>query len=631
MDSHQNSEVLEFLGRITHELRTPLNSLLLLSRRLADNDDENLTPRQLEYARAMQQSGNDLLELIDEVLQLSLLESKEVQVQPRWIELSDLTSSFDRTFGELAREKHLDFSVRIDAGVPAALQTDPKVLAQILRNLLSNAIKFTPRGSVELSVSARGSVVIFAVEDTGIGIAHEALPGLFDARQGGHRRAIDEGAGLGLAISSKLAELLRGRLEVESAPGTGSVFRLTIPERLRGNPQPNLRTISRLERNRTLLLIHGRSQPWEPFQHAAHTVGLELARGGTGEAGLRLARAIQPQVIILDTKIPDLDAWILLDVLKHDPRTRHIPVLMLCGAKDSKRAVQLGAFDHAPPPRSEHEVTKVVQAAVGFCTSPHRTLLVVGGAPLTWNGIEIEHAATGREALAAIAAHRPDCIVMPPVLSDMSAFQLLDRIQHETSERPIPSIVRNDGDPAPPSRILASLAHVIIEPNDLAPARLSDSIARFLHLPEESLPEGRRSQIERLRTSDPRLSGRTMMIVDDDVYSIFALTSVLERYAMKVSFCESGKELLGALHAAPVDAVLMDIVMPEMDGFEAIQQIRSDPAHADLPIIAVTAKAMPGDREACLSAGADDYVSKPVDIETLIAHLRNRLPARTHG
>ncbi len=631
MDSLSRPRLLDFLGRISHELRTPLNSLLILSRRLAENDERTLTPAQVEYARAIQQSGSDMMDLIDEILDLARAGSETLAIEKCWVEISDLVGRIAGTFRQVAEEKGLELTTRVGPAVPSAIETDPARLLQVLRNLIANAIAFTDAGEVSLTIDLEaGDRIVFNVRDQGVGIPKDEQPHVFDPYRSRRRRGSPEGAGLGLSISKRLVELLGGSLTFESVVGRGSDFRLEVPRRLGVETPVPARRIPSEPKRRILLVIHGNPLLSEPLERAARANDVELVLAGSGERGVRMARRLSPTAIIVDLAFPALDRWILLDVLKRDPFTRQIPVLALCGGKEARRARRMGAFVHAPSPRSDDEVALAVTAALRFSAASQRTVLVLGEHSLDWNGLEIARASNGREALAAIAAERPDCLVMPPALPDMSATELLDRLHRAGASRPIPSIVYAAADPVYDMGALASLADIVIEDGELAPSLLTEAIARFLHLPDHSLPQDRLAHLGRVRTWEPVLRGRRVLIVDDDVYTIFALTSVFERLSIEVSFCESGREAMERLAVGSFDALLVDIVMPDMDGLDTIKKIRRDPTHASLPILAVTAKTMPDDRQACLSAGADEYIPKPVDVDWLLAHLRSRLSAAQH-
>jgi HAMP domain-containing protein/CheY-like chemotaxis protein/signal transduction histidine kinase len=679
----------EFLANMSHELRTPLNSLLILSQILSENADGNLTVKQVGFAQTIHSSGSDLLDLINDILDLSKIESGTMAVDISAVAFTEVRKFVESTFRQMADLKGLHFEVDLDPALPPALQTDTKRLQQVLKNLLSNAFKFTERGSVALKarlategwnpeqelLNAANAVVAFSVTDTGIGIPREKHGVIFEAFQQGDTGTSRKygGTGLGLSISRQITRLLGGEIRLESAPGLGSTFTLYLPliypmapapaqpvevtdpadaaqpaeAAIKVSTAPASRVMlapvverainddrSAIEAGDRILLI-AEDDP------AFAQILLDLARdrGFKGlvaqraDRALALAREYQPTAVTLDLRLPDADGWTILDRLKHDPATRHIPVHIISVEENWQRGLRLGAIDFLTKPATRESLSDALTTLHEFIDRPIKRLLVVEDdataqqsiVELIGDGdVQTTTVGTGEEALEALQTGRYDCMVLDLGLPDMTGFQLITRVKGEIGLRKLPTIVYTGKQLTKREEAeLGRLAESVVIKDARSPERLLDETALFLHRVTANLPEGKRRMLEALHRTDPTLTGRTVLIVDDDVRNIFALTTFLERSEMKVVYAESGREGITRLQEMPgVDVVLMDVMMPEMDGYETIRAIRDMAKFRQLPIIAVTAKAMKGDREKCIEAGASDYIAKPVDMEQLLSLLR---------
>jgi CheY-like chemotaxis protein/HAMP domain-containing protein len=668
----------EFLANMSHELRTPLNSLLILSTMLKDNPDGNLTPKQVEYASTIHSSGSDLLGLIDEILDLAKIESGTMHMTIEPLLVADLCDQLDRTFRPLAAAKGLDFHIVIAPDVPPAIDTDALRLQRILKNLLSNAVKFTDRGSVMLEVSlAAGStlataprVLAFSVVDTGIGIPPEKHDVVFEAFQqvDGTTHRKFGGTGLGLSISRELARLLGGEIRLTSAVGQGSAFVLYLPqgdeviagfsgqssalEAVRGGFSHVQRTavlstlVDRelapgIADDRDLItaedkvvLIVEEDETFAPvLLEAARQQGFRGIVASHGSAAMPLAHRYCPDAITLDIQLKETDGWQVLDRLKHDAATRHIPVHILSIADERQRALRQGAFAQLTKPVTREALDGTFTNIRAFIERRVKKLLVVEDDEVERssivelignNDVEVTAVATGQEALDAIERDTFDCLVLDLGLLDMSGFELLEELRAGGRLAQLPVIVYTGRELSKREESeLRRVAETIIVKDVKSPDRLLAETALFLHRIQENLPEAKRRMLEQLRHADPVLTGKTVLIVDDDLRNTFALTSALEQYEMQVFPAENGRDGIEILKSHPgVDVVLMDIMMPEMDGYDATRAIRALPQFRDLPIIALTAKAMKGDRDLCLEAGASDHITKPVDTDQLVSLLR---------
>jgi HAMP domain-containing protein/CheY-like chemotaxis protein/GAF domain-containing protein len=668
----------EFLANMSHELRTPLNSILVLGQQLSDNPDGNLTGKQVEFARTIHGAGTDLLNLITDILDLSKIESGTVSVQAEEVFFASLLDMMARPFRHEAENRRFTFELTTDPRLSRSLVTDSKRLQQVLKNLLSNAFKFTEQGSVRLSVflAERGwsddhavlraapAVVAFQVEDTGIGIPPEKQRIIFEAFQqadAGTSRKYG-GTGLGLAISRELASLLGGEIQLRSEVGKGSKFTLYLPQTYVGPATGvnalEMRTVPvqapRLaptiahehrfehieddranlqEADTVLLIVEDDPHYARLLRDLARDKGFKVLVAAQGAEALALAREFHPMAVSLDVFLPDMLGWTVLNHLKQDPSLRHIPVQILTLDEDRQHGLSRGAFAFVRKPTTPDELHNAFSRIKEYA-SPHlKRLLVVEDNPgeqlsirelLGHHDIQVSIAASGEEALAAIAEQPFDCMVLDLRLPDMSGFDVLERLRDTPSLGDLPVVVFTGKDLSPDEDArLHTLARSVVVKGVESPERLLDETALFLHRVVSDLPVEKQQMLDRLHRSDDALVGKKVLVVDDDVRNIFALSSVLERRGMTVLTAGTGREAIDTLSStSDVAIVLMDIMMPEMDGYETMQVIRQNPAFCRLPIIALTAKAMKGDREKCLEAGASEYLAKPVNTEQLLSGLR---------
>jgi HAMP domain-containing protein/CheY-like chemotaxis protein/signal transduction histidine kinase len=669
----------EFLANMSHELRTPLNSILVLGQQLNDNPDGNLTPKQVEFARTIHGAGTDLLNLITDILDLSKIESGTVSVQAEEVFFASLLDMIARPFRHEAEGRRLNFEIQTDPSLTRSMVTDSKRLQQVLKNLLSNAFKFTEHGSVRLSVfnaengwsedhpvlGKLASVVAFEVTDTGIGIPAEKQRLIFEAFQqadAGTSRKYG-GTGLGLAISRELAGLLGGEIQLRSAPDKGSTFTLYLPQTYVG-PSTGITTVDSkistvvtsrrpfavppVERSNEqipddrealkeddaiLLIVEDDPHYARLLRDLSRDKGFKVLVATRGAEALELAREFHPTAVSLDVFLPDMLGWTVLHHLKQDPTMRHIPVQMLTLDEDRQHGLSSGAFAHVNKPTTPDEL-EAAFARIKEYTAPRRKrLLVVEDDPgeqlsiqalLGYDDIDIQVAATGAEALEVVTQQPFDCVVLDLRLPDMSGFDILERFRDVPSLNNLPVVVFTGKDLSPEEDArLHMLARSVVVKGVESPERLLDETALFLHRVVTDLPPEKQKMLERLHHSDEALVGKKVLVVDDDVRNIFALSSVLERRGMFVLTAGTGREAIATLGSTPdVAIVLMDIMMPEMDGYETMQVIRQNPSFRRLPIVALTAKAMKGDREKCLEAGASEYLAKPVNTEQLLSALR---------
>jgi CheY-like chemotaxis protein/signal transduction histidine kinase len=667
----------EFLANMSHELRTPLNSILVLGQQLSDNPDGNLTTKQVEFARTIHGAGTDLLNLITDILDLSKIESGTVSVEAEEVLFAGLLDTLERPFRHEAEGRRLAFDVRKDPHLPRSLVTDSKRLQQVLKNLLSNAFKFTEQGAVSLSVSLAtdgwsqdhpilgrsAPVVAFEVADTGVGIAVDKQRIIFEAFQQADASTSRKygGTGLGLAISRELASLLGGEIQLRSAPGRGSTFTLFLPLVYKG-PSTSVvttgaewkptalplrpsavaeRVIEQVPDDRAdlhpddaiLLIVEDDSHYARVLRDLSRDKGFKVLVAAGGAEALALAKEYHPTAISLDVFLPDMLGWTVLNHLKQDPATRHIPVQMLTLDEDRHHGLSRGAFAFVTKPTSTQGLDVALARIKEYAAPRRKRLLVVEDNPaerlsirelLGYDDIDLVAVATGAEALEAVAEQSFDCVVLDLRLPDMSGFELLERFRDtpELGDLPIVVFTGKELSPEEDAR-LHTLARSVVLKGVESPERLLDETALFLHRVVANLPPEKQKMIEQLHRSDEALVGRRVLVVDDDVRNIFALSSVLERRGMNVLTASTGREAIATLESTPdVAIVLMDVMMPEMDGYETMQAIRQNPQLRRLPIIALTAKAMKGDREKCLEAGASEYLAKPVNTEQLLSALR---------
>jgi CheY-like chemotaxis protein/HAMP domain-containing protein/putative methionine-R-sulfoxide reductase with GAF domain len=659
----------EFLANMSHELRTPLNSILILGQQLADNSGGNLTPKQVEFARNIHSSGSDLFNLITDILDLSKIESGTVSVEVEEIAFGSLRDSIERNFRHIAESKNVPLDMAFSPALPSVITTDLKRLQQILKNLLSNAFKFTSQGqvSVKVQLATEGwtqghaalqkapAVVSFAISDSGIGIAPDKHRLIFEAFQqadAGTSRKYG-GTGLGLAISRELATLLGGEIRLHSVQGQGSTFTLYLPISFSEPPTERAREPAAVTKplpvakeeaieddrdaltpgDNRLLIVEDDPNYARVLLGMARDKGFKGIVATRGTAALALAHQYQPTAITLDVFLPDMLGWTVLNNLKHNATTRHIPVQIISVEEERSHALTRGAFAYTVKPATAEALNTCFDRIKKFVEPHMKRLLVVEDNEverrsivelLSSDDIEIITASTGAEAMEILLDRPYDCFVLDLRLPDMTGFDLLDKIQAEPNLRDIPVVVFTGKDLSPEEeKRLRTVAKTILLKDVQSPERLFDETALFLHRVVATLPEHKRQMLDKLHTSNDVLKGKKVLIVDDDARNIFALTTLLENQEMDVISTNSGRKAIETIQAdGDIKVVLMDIMMPEMDGYQTMREIRKDPRASALPILALTAKAMKGDRDKCLAAGASDYIAKPANTNELLTLLR---------
>ncbi len=684
----------EFLANMSHELRTPLNNLLILAQMLAENSENNLTPKQVKYAETIHSSGTDLLALINDILDLSKIESGKMDVEVGGVRFVDLRDYCSRTFRHVAEGKGLDFTVDLDQNLPSdTILTDVKRLQQVLKNLLSNAIKFTGYGAVRLNMeqaltgwsanhpvlNRAKSVIAFSVTDSGIGIPQEKQRIIFEAFQqaDGTTSRRYGGTGLGLSISRELARLLGGEIRLQSAPGEGSTFTLYLPQtyvaaatisRADFRPTPAIEaaatdtgahsTVDMIlpapssvsdaivedlaiddDRNliqpgdAVLLIVEDDVTFARILLDLAHEKGLKGLVALRGSTALSLAREFRPGAITLDITLPDVAGWTILDRLKHDPSTRHIPVHVISGDENRRRGLALGAMTYLEKSMTKDGLIRAFGTIDHSARPRVKKLLIVSDDNtrqdklrdlLSGPDVSILDVRSGKDALASVRQEYLDGLVIDLRLTDMNPIQLVEEIQREISAGTPPVVLYSRRDLSEQEETaISGLARVSTIRYAQSPERLLDETALLLHRAETDLSDVQQEMLNHVRRNDATLTGKRVLVIDDDVRNIFALTSILEQHKLEVLHAENGRAGIELLKRTPeVDVVLMDIMMPEMDGYETMRAIRKIGEFQSLPIIAVTAKAMKGDRAKCIEAGASDYITKPVDLEQLFSVLR---------
>ena len=668
----------EFLANMSHELRTPLNSILILGQQLTNNAGGNLTEKQVEWSRNVHSAGSELLNLINDILDLSKIESGTVSVDAEEITFNNVHDTIERNFRHVAESRNLPFILEFAPDLPARLTVDSKRLQQILKNLLSNAFKFTHHGQVSARVfmptsgwnpshhilSRSPQVVAFEVSDTGIGIALDKQRLIFEAFQQADASTSRKygGTGLGLAISRELSVLLGGEIRLVSTPNQGSTFTLFLPLHYTGpaadrvapsKKEPDGSTVRSSPAvtppvaqekipddsenlqpgDRTLLIIEDDPQYARHLRDVARSKGFKVVIAPRGQAGLVFAREFQPSAILLDVFLPDMLGWTVLNNLKHDPGTRHIPVQIISIEEERMLGLDRGAFNFLWKATAPKHLEETFDRLSEFLQPHTKRLLVVEDNDterqavidlLDYSDIEITGVATGEEALSTLLDRPFECVVLDLRLPDMSGFDLLEKIQDEPALHNIPVVVFTGKDLTTSEETrLKRTAKSIVLKDVRSPERLLDETALFLHRAIKTLPAEKQAIIDRLHHSNEILRGRKVLIVDDDARNIYALASVLEGESMEILSATNGRQAIEMIETTPdLAVVLMDIMMPEMDGFETMVEIRKNPQYRALPILAVTAKAMKGDREKCLEAGASDYIAKPINTEHLLSLLR---------
>lgn len=670
----------DFLANMSHELRTPLNSSLILAKLLADNSEGNLTAQQVQFAQTIQSSGNDLLNLINDILDLSKIEAGHVEIHPEAVSIERTLSGLRHMFEPLASNKGLQFSASVEGDVPAVIQTDPQRLEQILKNLLANALKFTAAGSVSLDVRRCGdSQLAFSVKDTGIGIAEEQQKRIFEAFHQADSTISRKfgGTGLGLSISRELVRLLGGHFLLDSKVGAGSTFTIVIPAEFDSalvkaprqdpayQPQPiaasapapsaeiasvkaDAITIVEDDRaklvdtERKLLIVEDDQSFALILRDLARELNFKALVAGTAQEALELAHQFLPNAILLDVGLPDQSGLSVLDRLKRDVRTRHIPIHILSAQDYSDRALSLGAVGYALKPVQRDRLVSMIESLGAKAEQTLRRVLIVEDNTvqrealsklLSSHDVETVGAGTAAECIALLAEQTFDCMVLDLSLPDASGFVLLETLSQEGMHSFPPVIVYT-------GRVLSSeeeqrlrrYSKSIIIKGAKSPERLLDEVTLFLHQVVSELPDEQQQMIRKARNRDELLEGRRILIVEDDVRNVYALTNILEPRGVLVEIARNGEEALDKLEQSrnkpegKIDLVLMDVMMPVMDGLTATRHIRKDSAWQKLPIITLTAKAMPDDQKRCIEAGANDYMAKPLDVEKLLSLVRVWMP-----
>ncbi|MDZ5436001.1 response regulator [Pseudomonas fluorescens] len=663
----------EFLANMSHELRTPLNSSLILAKLLAENPQENLSAEQVKFAESIYSAGNDLLNLINDILDISKVEAGKLEIRPENTSVARLVDGLRGLFEPLAADKQLQFSVDLQDEAPAMMFTDRQRLEQVIKNLLSNAVKFTDKGGVSLSVaSAPNDGVAFIIRDSGIGIAEDQQDSIFEAfRQAdGTTNRRYGGTGLGLSISRDLATLLGGSISVSSLPGQGSTFTLILPQQyvepgeeplepmqarpLAHVPGPAPTALKPLiaevdiprfndDRGkapfstRCILVVEDESNFAHILYDLAHELGYQCLVAHGADEGYDLAREFVPDAILLDMRLPDHSGLTVLQRLKEHAETRHIPVHVISVEDRVEAAMHMGAVGYAVKPTTREELKDVFARLEAKLTQKVKRVLLVEDDDLQRDSIsrligddDIEITAVGyaQEALDLLRTTIFDCMIIDLKLPDMLGGDLLKRMSTEDICSFPPVIVYTGRNLTRDEEAeLRKYSRSIIIKGARSPERLLDEVTLFLHKVESRLSHERQTMLKTARSRDKVFEGRKVLLVDDDVRNIFALTSALEQKGAVVIIGRNGREAIARLNEVEdIDLVLMDVMMPEMDGFEATIEIRKDPRWRKLPIIAVTAKAMKDDQERCLQAGANDYLAKPIDLDRLFSLIRVWLP-----
>ncbi|NCI45870.1 HAMP domain-containing protein [Sediminibacterium sp. WSJ-3] len=686
----------EFLANMSHELRTPLNSLLILAQQLYENAEGNLNEKQIRYAKTIHSCGDDLIQLINDILDLSKIESGFITANMGTVRFAEIANFVETTFKPISEARHLRFTIETDAKLPVMMETDLQRLNQILKNLLSNAFKFTEKGEVKLKIYEAGRnwktgnssldnakrVVAFAISDTGIGIPQEKQNIIFEAFQqaeGSTSRKYG-GTGLGLSISRGLAELLGGTIELESDTSTGSTFTLFLPvENItgvvtkeapdlgsyhlgpdnteidtlihsiratnEGADAKNLNIVSEMinetgdDRNnittsdKVILVVEDDLRFGKIIIEKAHEYGMKAVVAISYIEVFDFVNRFAPVAITLDVKLPDTSGWKVLDLLRNDLNYRHIPIYLISGEENRNLALKRGARSFLLKPLANDALNELFDDIRSFANKPTRNILVVEDNELDSSQIakmlesdsmQVTIAPTGKKALENIAAEDYDCIILDYTLPDISGTELIDQVG-ETKKKLTPVIVYSAKDFTKSElNTINRTSNTVMTKGVNSLEHLLEETVLHLHYSHKDLPQEKRRVIENIRMKEDILTGKNILVVDDDVRNLFALTTVFERYNVNVITAESGKEAIQIISDdnPKIDMVLMDIMMPEMDGYETTQKIRREHKNSTLPIIAVTAKAMKGDRQKCIEAGASDYITKPLKIDQLLSLMR---------
>jgi signal transduction histidine kinase/DNA-binding response OmpR family regulator/methyl-accepting chemotaxis protein len=676
----------EFLANVSHDLRSSLNNMQILAQLLINNQDNNLTNKQVEYAQTIHTSGSDLLNLLNDILDLSKVEAGKIAINPAEVVIADLITSIEQKFRFVAENKGLNFAIHLAAGLPTTLYTDEQRLKQITTNLLSNALKFTHKGSVTLNIQRPAAdlsqcqlnpanTIVISVTDTGIGISQDKQKIIFDAFQQADDTTSRDygGTGLGLSISRQLIELLGGEIFVQSEEGRGSTFTLYLPEKfafdeslttsshriepkpeeqqtqpsvsasIASSPAPKLDTSS-LEKpqddrenlqsgDKTLLIIEDDRQFSKILMELAKEKDFKVLLAEDGKKGLQLVETYQPGAIILDVGLPQMDGWTVMDQLKDNPETRHIPVHFVSGANNRQEARTMGAIGYCLKPVTMTELGDAFKNIEGFISQTVKNLLVIVDNPQHQQAIvDLVHSeqiqptvtATRAEAWQQLHDNHYDCIVLDVSVETDKGIQLLEQLYQAPKLSQIPVIIYAERELTIQEEVFLQQCAVHLTVKEVhSPERLLDETTLFLHQVESKLSQKQQQLLQKVHDKEAILVGKKVLLADDDRRNIFALGATLKEKGMDVIVADNGRKALKCLTEHPdIAAVLMDVMMPDMDGYEAMRKIRAQPQFRKLPIIALTAKAMKGDKVKCIEAGANDYLAKPVDGKKLLSLLR---------
>ena len=662
-----------FLANMSHELRTPLNSMLILAKVLATNDEDNFTADQIEAANVIHDSGQNLLTLINEILDLAKVESGMMEAQLEPVRLQDLVHDLGSQFKLLAEVKQLTVELHLTDDLPETLLTDRQEVEQVIRNLFSNALKFTPSGSVSLRVprvhdntqfrrsdlTPEGAIA-FSIIDTGIGIPEDKQKLIFESFQqaDGSTSRNYGGTGLGLTISREFARLLGGEILLESVEGEGSTFTLCLPlnpklksestpvtvasqppqvpassDHVESAPDASQSHVAAepMRPDRSILIVEDDRSFANVLGDLCRRKGFRCLSAGTGVDALQMIAEHKPNAVLLDLNLPDLDGMTVLNELKNNLATRHIPVHIISGNERGNAALVQGALGFLSKPISTDDLVQAIDSIEQVLNSTIKHLLIIedDGAQqdliadsIKIKGVEITEAASGAEGLGLLQSGTFDCLIIDEGLRDLSGFELLTMLEEEAVATPPVIMLTSQDVSANERQTLEKSGVSIVVKEQAAAGLLVDKVSLFLHSVESSLPESQRREIRMLHNCSEQLQGQRILVVDDDMRNVFALSAVLQRKGLKVSVAENGRLALDLLEQEEVDLIIMDVMMPVMDGYEAMCRIRQDQRLADVPIIALTANAMPEDRAKCLEAGASDYLTKPVDVDRLLSLIR---------
>jgi len=666
----------EFLANMSHELRTPLNSMLILAQLLADNDEKNMTDKQREYAETIQDAGADLLTLINEILDLSKVEAGKIEVQPEEMLLTELVDTVEHKFRHVAENKGLDFHIQLEEGLPALLYTDGQRLKQIIKNMLSNAFKFTHEGEISMMIQRpplsqkenlsllglkAAKTVAISVADTGIGIPKDKQQAVFEAFQqaDGSTSRHYGGTGLGLSISRELAKVLGGNLQLDSEEGKGSTFTLYLPEDFElisesveesqaptplsetVTEQPDTGTATQIEDDRdnlnpkdnVLLIIEDDRIFSKVLSDLARKKHFKYLLAEDGKTGLQLAEQYLPHAIILDVGLPQLDGWSVMQRLKDNPDTRHIPVHFISAYEQSQDAKQMGAIGYLHKPVNIEQLGDTFKKIKDFLAKSVKNLLIVVNKRsqgqkiidlVSSENVETMLAQSKAEALQHLNKATFECIILDVDAEPGEGFQLLEQLYQNERLSQNPVIIYAERELSLDEQALLQRVGERLTVKEVrSQARLLDEAILFLHQVESKLAPDKQQMLQHMHEKKAIFKDKKILLVDDDVRNVFALVSMLEEKQMEVIVGENGVEALALLsQESDIDLVIMDIMMPEMDGYETMRKIREQSRFHQLPIIALTAKAMKGDKSKCIEAGANDYLTKPVDKNKLLSLMR---------